>query len=518
MDAAEIKRLKAIKYDLENDFYYFCRYFFKQARGVKFIHNWHHELLAKTMQQVSAYDIGNVVVNIPPRYGKTQIAVIYWIAWCLAKNPQAEFIHLSYSDKLALGNSSKAKDIILSDEFQKFWPLKLKADAKSKHAWRTEEGGGMYAASAAGQVTGFGAGLASDAFGKPFGGAIIIDDPLKPEDARSKNERDKVNYRLVETIESRRNSSMTPIVIIMQRLHIEDMTGFVMNNGLNEAFHHIKIPAISLSNEGEETPLWPHKHSLQRLHDKRKNNGMVFAGQMMQEPVPEGGAMFKKDWLRYYTASADLSWKGFIPYILVDTSKGETLDSDYTAMIVVCTGSDENYYVVDIIRDRLNVTQRVEAAFTLHERWKAKTGIAPKIGYEEVGMMDDIFHLRKEMESRRYNMNLVKLGAVKKKIVRIAALVPEFENSRVYLPHSLVYIDVNKDRRDLITEFVNDEYLYYPVSARKDMLDALAKILEPDLAVRFPVTVAPQPKPLSKDNWQWGGGATQGNNNQKGWL
>lgn len=261
-----------------------------------FVVNEHHEKIAEALDKVKRGEIQNLVINVPPRYGKTELAVICWIAQCLAENPKAKFIHLSYSDDLALDNSAKAREIINSDWYQSYWPLKLKDDADSKKKWYTSEGGGLYATAAGGAITGFGAGSTEQPDDGLFYGAIIIDDPHKVEDALRDLERKKVCDRLNSTIKSRRNSRHTPIIIIMQRLHEEDMSGFVLNGGMEEKFHHLKLSAIKT----DGTALWPFKHTVEELLREKAADPFTFSGQMMQEPSPEDGTFFKKEWFKRY--------------------------------------------------------------------------------------------------------------------------------------------------------------------------------------------------------------------------
>lgn len=235
------------------------------------------------------------------------------MARCIAKNQRAKFIHLSYSDDLALDNSSKCRETVGSKEFQDFWPTKIKADADSKKKWYTEQGGGVYATAAGGPVTGFGAGSLADIASEQqedefddffagdeeervpglFYGAIIIDDPIKVEDAYSEKERTRVNKRLNSTIKSRRNSRNTPIIIIMQRLHEDDMAGFVLAGGMEEQFYHLNLPAADIE---KKTSLWPAKHTYEELMTMKAADHAVFMAQMMQDPTPPDGTFFKAEW------------------------------------------------------------------------------------------------------------------------------------------------------------------------------------------------------------------------------
>lgn len=317
-----------------------------EERGEVFVENWHHHKIAEVLDSLKQGKLVNdngenctvLVINMPPRYGKTELAVINWMAQCIAENPKCKFIHLSYSDDLALDNSSKCKELILSDWYQSYWHVKLKDDSQSKKKWYTTEGGGLYATAAGGAITGFGAGSTES---DGFCGAIIIDDPLKVDDAERDGERNRVNQRLNTTIKSRRNNRNTPIIIIMQRLHEEDMTGFVLNSGINEPVYHLKLPALV----DDKEPLWPFKHSLEDLEKERKADPRTFAGQMMQEPSPEDGTFFKREWFPRYDIGKEpeLIKYGCADYAVSDNSDA---DPDYTEIGIGGFDIDENLYLV----------------------------------------------------------------------------------------------------------------------------------------------------------------------------
>jgi len=151
---------KVLKVKCENDLLFFTRYIYKENTRRNFIVAPHFVEIANTLTDVVNGKIKRLIINIPPRYGKTELAVKCFIAWCLAKNPQSKFIHLSYSDSLALDNSSQTKEYIESDAFQSLWQMQLKKDAQSKSKWFNEFGGGVYATASGGAITGFGAGIA----------------------------------------------------------------------------------------------------------------------------------------------------------------------------------------------------------------------------------------------------------------------------------------------------------------------------------------------------------------------
>lgn len=323
---------------LLSDLVEFCKYFFERM-GDKFIVNHHHEAIRDVLRDVEIGKHKNVLINMPPRYGKSQMAVICHVAQAIAKNPKAKFIHLSYSDELALENSSKARELIRSDEYQELWPITLKEDADSKKKWYTLQGGGLYATSSGGPITGFGAGATKEDDDSEYNGSIIIDDPLKVDDAESKSERDFINERLNTTIKSRRNSRSTPIIIIMQRLHEDDMSGFVLNGGMGEKFHHLKLAAI----QPDGTPLWPLKHTIEELEAERAADPFTFSGQMMQEPSPDDGTFFLKEWFKRYEVGTEppLTMYGASDYAVSDGQ------GDFTELGVGGFDSAEDLWLVD---------------------------------------------------------------------------------------------------------------------------------------------------------------------------
>lgn len=318
VDAGKMARVA--QYKCMESLLFMTRYFFKHRQKRKFVIGDHHEIICNALERVLSGDLTRLIINIAPRYGKTELAVKNFIAHGLALNPAAKFIHLSYSDSLALDNSEEIRDFVQEEEYQALFPhVKIKPDAKAKKKWYTTDGGGVYATSAAGQVTGFGAGqvdneddeLLREIEGleggimelqephiirkQRFGGAIIIDDPIKPEDADGDTVRDRVNNRFDSTIRNRVNSRNTPIIVIMQRLHPMDLSGYL------QAVEPDKWEVISLPCVKEDgTALWPFKHTLEELYALEAINPVVFGRQYQQDPKPKEGLLFPEDELQFF--------------------------------------------------------------------------------------------------------------------------------------------------------------------------------------------------------------------------
>lgn len=294
-----------------SDILNYTKYMFMARFKRDFVVGSHHRKISNILNSVYRGEIKKVMINIAPRYGKTELAVKNFISMGLALNPKAKFIHLSYSDDLVRDNSADIQGILLEPAYQRLFAAR--ATSSNSKKWYTKENGGLYAVSSAGQVTGFGAGLVDkteeeqqkndiDEFTpfittEEFGGAIIIDDPIKPDDALSPVMRDKVNNKFDTTIRNRVNSRNTPIIIIMQRVHEEDLCGFLLNNEPGE-WTVLSLPCIYEEN-GEEKALWPFKHTLPELKKLREVNSFVFDTQYMQDPKPIRGLMYEQGFKEY---------------------------------------------------------------------------------------------------------------------------------------------------------------------------------------------------------------------------
>lgn len=282
-----------------SDSLHFARYFFKLMNGgKKFVVGKHHRMICDKLNDVLTGKTRRLIINIAPRYSKSELVSRNFIAMGLAINPAAKFIHLSYSGDLALGNSVAVKDIVKSEDYQRLFGVEIAVGTDTKSQWNTTKGGGLYATSSLGQVTGFGAGaIENEGDAWQFGGAIVIDDPIKPADALSDNNREAVNLHFETTIRNRVNSRNTPIIIIMQRLHEHDLCGYLMELEPDE-WEVLSVPCISYNEDGEEEALWPFKHTIEELHKIESANQFVFDTQYMQNPKPLEGLMYSK--LRTY--------------------------------------------------------------------------------------------------------------------------------------------------------------------------------------------------------------------------
>lgn len=285
----------------------------------------------------------------------TELVVVMFVAWCYIRNPRCEFIHLSYADPLVMDNSDRIRAILKSVEFRQLWPhIAIRYSKDSKKAWETEQGGRFYATAAGGSVTGFGAGrmdeVADGTF--TFSGCLLIDDPLKPDDARSDAMRGAVNRRWAETIRSRRNrESSTPTIVVMQRIHTDDFTAMLMAD-TTERWENLVLPAIIDNGKPTERPLWPEKHSIERLRAMRDSadpgTRRAFQAQMMQQPTTPGGELIKGEWFGRYRMAPKLKYR----HVYADTAQKTAERNDFTVFADYGLGEDGKLYVLDVLRGK----------------------------------------------------------------------------------------------------------------------------------------------------------------------
>jgi len=336
----------------EEDFEFFVRYFFKHRKGVKFVFNDHHHVICQDLMDVYNGTHQGYILNIPPRYSKTEVVVILFTVWCYVKNPKCEFIHLSYAQPLVLENSDAIRTVIKSAEFIQLWPhIKTKDNKDAKGAWATSANGMFLATPAGGPITGFGAGRMDewneDTGEFKFSGAILIDDPLKPDDARHPTMLAASNKRWDETIKSRRNSPKTPVVLVMQRLHEEDFTTELLKDTSVKWFHR-KMSAIVDEGGPKERALWPAKHDLETLKKMKAKSPYTFSGQYDQKPSPLGGGLIKGAWFGRYKVLPRQKYRK----IYVDTAQKTKERHDYSVFEVWGHGEDGNIYLLDLKRDK----------------------------------------------------------------------------------------------------------------------------------------------------------------------
>lgn len=479
--------------------------------ATQFEDNWHIGCISEHLQASFDGELQWLVINEPPRCLKSvQVAQIY-PSWVMGKEPHHQFIGASYAHSLAERNVIQTRRIAQSEMYANLFPKTIiSAEVNRKDFFTTTQNGQYKGTGIGGAITGFGC------------NTLLIDDPINPKEAVSDTVRESAIQDIRSTLFSRFNKySEGRLVLIMQRLHEADPSGDLLSDG---GYYHLKLPAVApttvhIDLRGKrwifekDTFLTPRLGQAE-LDKLRVDLGEYhFAGQYLQEPVPSGGGEFKEAWLNFYNQGA-ISPKQMNVFILVDPAGGVEVNkkkkknSDWSAMMVVGLAPDNNYYLLDIIRDRLNPTERVDTLFILHRKWNALCGKPPKVGYEKYGMMTDTHYIKDKMERDTYHFSLVELGGKMAKEERIRRIIPDMQIGRWFFPNSLIYIDTDGRQFDLVQELIKSEMPNFPRARYDDMLDALSRIMDGELMAVFPklqstmVSKAYEDADAQSDSWE----------------
>lgn len=271
-------------------------------------------------------------------------------------------------------------------------------------------------------------------------------------------------------------------------LEVTDGSGEVRVIGTRYDFHDLYNDMIK---SGEwiirERPgdIEPAYWSEEVIEQKRKDMGKyIFATQISLKPLTEDEQKFELEWLKYYTEIP----KNLNKYIVVDPAgDGKKEKSSYSVFFVIGVDWNQNYYILDLVRDKLNLQGRWAALRDLY----LKHAPISNVGYEKYSMQADIQYIQEKQYDEHCVFALTPLGGKTKKDDRIRNMVHIFEQGRFHLPKELWYKDVEGKNRDLIYEFINEEYTHFPNITYKDMLDCLARITEPDLGIIYPAKIYP---------------------------
>jgi predicted phage terminase large subunit-like protein len=394
-------------------------------------------------------------------------------AYAMGRYPTRRIIAASYGEELVQFNGAAVRDLVASPEHRLIFPeAPLSASTAAKDFFQTESGGRYLGTTVRGGATGHSAEIA------------IIDDPIKDRAEADSITVRKSIYDWYRSVLYTRLQQDSVLVLMMTRWHVDDLAGTLIREQPQEQWEVINLPALAEDGDalGREVgePLVPERFDLQRLLQIRATLGGGDARDWLalyqQRPVAEGGGEFKDAWLQFY-ANVN-GGRGMTKVILVDPASGRRAkeENDFTAIAVVGLGADSNYYLLDLVYDRLNLSQRTAALFRLHRKYRPEHPVR----YEHYGMQADIEHIRSEQERLQYRFPIVEVAGATPKLHRIRRLVPSFSTGRWWLPNQLWYTNVAGQLVDLVNEFRENEYKPFPVGRHDHILDALARLFEPN--------------------------------------
>lgn len=418
------------------------------------------EILIDRLEEIVNGDLSRLIVQVPPRHGKSQLVSRLFPAYYLLKH-QARFVAVaSYGATLAEGFSRSAR-AFYTDAGGKLDPA-----AQSVKIWQTEQGGGLWSASVGSAATGRGCSLA------------IVDDPLRDRrDAESPTVRGTLKDWYGSTFRTRVEPEEGAIVIIQTRWHEDDLIGQVLENEAaveeddREGWHVIDLPAIA--EEWHERPplpdcisveedfrevgeaLCPQRYNLRALSQIRAAVGSrEWSALYMQSPRPSGGNIIDPDWFLYYTQAPEKFQRIILS---VDCTFKDADSSDFVAMIVMGQ-QGSRFYVLDVVNERLDIVATMTRLMSKVQQWNPQAVLveAAANGHAVLTM------LRQKIP----NMVGIKPADGGSKINRVQACAPMFEAGNVWLPQRATW-----------TEPFVSQATMFPAAKNDDMIDATAQAL-----------------------------------------
>lgn len=278
----------------------------------------HQITIAKSLVQAFRLEESRLMINVSPGSGKSTL-VSFWVAWCFTHYADCRFLYTSYSKDLSSKHTETVKRIMQLPHYKYLFDVEIRHDSRGKELFQTTGGGMVAAVGSSGTVTGLDAGLPGL---DRFSGALIIDDPIKPDEALSDKIREGVisNYR--DTLQQRLRSENVPIVFIGQRVHEADLCDYLIKG--NDGYEWTKIILKSIDDAGNA--MYPAVNSLEMLLNKQKFDPYVFSAQYQQEPVPAGGSLFRPEWFHKFDEEPEI----ITTFITADTAETDKSWNDAT--------------------------------------------------------------------------------------------------------------------------------------------------------------------------------------------
>ena len=438
--------------------------FYELNPSEKFINGMYIDLLCNQIQSMIEGENQKLIINLPPRYLKSVICSIALPAFILGHNPSAKIMCISYGEDLASKLATDCKSVMEADWYKTLFPeTRIRTDKKSVMDFETTKHGGRFATTISGAVTGRGADW------------IIIDDPLKPADALSDVIREKINELYGNTVSSRLNDKNTGrILVVMQRLHAHDLSGFLFEN--DPDFKSIVLPLIA-----EKDEKWQIKNRITKmimsyerkkgelLHPEREGekvvnsyrnsmSSFVFSAQYQQNPMPIDSGMIKKEWMQYYQqqpyfAAIILSW---------DTATKTLEKNAYSACVVLGIGRDQKYYLLEVFRSRLDFPELTRKVLEVSDKYEQIAQGRTITLIEDASSGTSLYQM---LKGRIASLKSVSCKGSKEQRFDIVTL--KTEQGDLLFP----------GKYESWFKNFEDEFLTFPNSLFKDQCDALSQAL-----------------------------------------
>lgn len=436
--------------------------------GADLVPNWHLDAIAFQLDRVRAGACRRLLVTLPPRNLKSIMISVAWVAWSLGQDPSLNFVCVSYSNELSLKHARDCRAIMQSPWYKRIFPRTIISASRSAvHDFETTGGGGRLATSIGGTLTGRG------------GDIIIIDDPIKPDEALSDTVRNGVNEWFASTLASRLNDKKRgAIITLMQRLHQYDLAGMLIETG---DWDELSLPAIApedasipltrrqVHHRKTGDVLHPAREPYEALMDiKRLQGSIYFAAQYQQQPVPAEGNMIRAEWLKHYENTPTTTDGGGRIVQSWDTASKEGLFTDWSVCITALIRGQQ-VFVLDVWRQRVEFPALRGAAIDLARHHRANVMLI-----EDQASGTQLLQTLRNEEPRGVPVPTARRPEADKR-TRLAGVTAMIERGQLHLPKEAPWLG----------EFMR-ELLGFPSLPKDDQVDALSQLLIwVDLQQRF---------------------------------
>lgn len=430
----------------KKDFEFYLTTIFYVINGSKFFLKPFHLKVIKALQTLvnGENTKRNLALCLPVGSGKSLITE-YFITWCFARTVNNTFCYTSNSDRLINKLSKECKDIIENPYWQALFNHPLKKDDRQRVNFSfdgAKNRTGLTAGTTGGAITGLDAGNPNI---EGFSGALIIDDPLDAGNARYEKSRDEVVTFYDEKLSTRRRTPTTPTILIMQRLHLDDLVGWIEKNEPEE-WEILKVPAL----DEDGNSFWAERYPVEELEKIRRINNFKFQSQYQQDPIVSGGTVIKTEWFKYYPANITYEYKRI--FITADTAQKIKEHNDYSVFMVWGVTKFGKLHLLDEIRGKWEAPDLKRQVKILWNRWSNGIGNTPCSGlYIEdkasgTGLIQEI--------KRECAIPVLPLQADKDKLTRLEAVLAHIEAGNIELPNNP---EQNKDLLNECEAFTRDD-------------------------------------------------------------
>lgn len=453
--------------------------FHEVSPGDEYLDNWHIDVICHTIHSMLEDDETKIILNVPPRSMKSIICSVALPAYILGLEPTAQIICVSYNDQIAEKFAILTRQVMESSWYKDVFPAtRIDPAKRAVNDFRTTKGGVRFATSVEGTLTGVG------------GDYIIIDDPIKPIDAKSDLIREKVNNWYGSTLYSRLNNKNTgKILVIMQRLHVNDFTGYLLET--DKDFRLLKFPAIALEKEEWFTwsrsvdkliiyerdvgqPLHAGLENLSMLTKAQNNLGSYdFAAQYQQTPEIPGSSIIKPEWFKFYNsvviANVDTNYeKRYCSQVFIswDTASKVGQENDYSVGTVWMKTRNGELLLLNLYRFKLefpDLLKKVkEVNNIVYRKYANIFGYHPLNIIEEAGSGIALIDTLKRM-----GLSVKQIKPVIDKATRLKNVSHLIENGTCLFP----------DNKPPWWADFERELLSFPYSKHDDQCDSLSQAL-----------------------------------------